>query len=349
LKPPLRFEKEWDDAGTGGDVMFGAFWTPVCESGYRAMGTVVTGGRTSAGRNPPSLTDVTCVRADLTFPAQATTTIWNDKGTGGDVKYQGSFSIRAPVNFQVDRTTAYLTTGTFVTQGQLRSCSGEGCWVAPAQGAHAVMNVLDVDLPMLIDTAQATMFPSLTGYDMPPLVTEPRMTKAMLVPFTAVGVGQAYTTMHDLHWMVSNSPFVRVERVLRWKREFWQYNTGSAEQNTAKTFTKGISITDSNSFWASVGISLTVDAGVEFLGIGGGVSATVSQQFGYELQHSVTEFSEQATTVTMNIPAGKVAAAWQANSEILVKLHNPQTSLFEVVKAIQMPDSLDFVTDDYPD
>jgi len=149
--------------------------------------------------------------------------------------------------------------------------------------------------------------------------------------------------------MVSNSPFVRVERVLRWKREFRQYNSGSAEQNTAKTFTKGISITDSNSFWASVGISLTVDAGVEFLGIGGGVSATVSQQFGYELQHSVTEFSEQATTVTINIPAGKVAAAWQANSEILVKLHNPQTNQLELARTIQMPDSLDFVTDDYPD
>ena len=175
LKPPLRFEKEWDEAGAGGDVMFGAFWTPVCEAGYKAMGTVVTGGRTSAGRNPPPLTDVTCVRADLTFPAQATptavTTIWNDQGTGGDVKYQGSFSMKAPANLQVDTTPSpvYLTTGTFVTQGQLRSCSGEGCWVAPVQGAHPVMNVLAVDLPMLIDTDRAATFPSLTSYDMPPL------------------------------------------------------------------------------------------------------------------------------------------------------------------------------------
>lgn len=56
-----------------------------------------------------------------------------------------------------------------------------------------------------------------------------------------------------------------------------------------------------------------------------------------------------ATTVTINIPAGKVAAAWQANSEILVTLHNPQTNQLERVKTIQMPDSLDFVTDDYPD
>ena len=57
--------------------------------------------------------------------------------------------------------------------------------------------------------------------------------------------------------MVSNSPFVRTERVLRWRREFWQYNTGSLEQNPSKTFKKGITVTDSDSFSTSVGISLT--------------------------------------------------------------------------------------------
>ena len=126
------------------------------------------------------------------------------------------------------------------------------------------MNVLAVDLPMLIDTDRAATFPRLTSYDMPPLVTEPLMAKAMLVPFTAIGLGEAYSKTHDLHWMVSNSPFVRTERVLRWRREFWQYNTGSVEQNPSITFKKGITVTDSDSFSTSVGISLTAGGGVEY-------------------------------------------------------------------------------------
>ncbi len=348
LRPPVRFEKEWDDTGTGGDVLFGAFWTPICEPGYRAMGTVVTGGTTSAGRNPPALADATCVRADLTAPALATTKIWDDEGTGGDVRYQGSFALEASENYAYQTTTAYLTTGTFVTQGQLRSCSTEDCWDAPPLGARAVMNVLAVDLPLLIDAPRAATMPSLTGYDQPPSETEPLMAKAMLVPFTAIGSAESWRS-RGTAWMVNNSPFVRADRVLRWGLEFWQYNSGSERQNPSKTFTKGISVTDSTTLSHTAGISVTAEGGVEFLGTGGRVSATVSYQFGYESQHAVGEFREESTTVTINVPPYKVAAAWQARSEIQVRLHNLTTFLLEPVKTVRMADSLYFVTDDYPD
>jgi Vacuolar protein sorting-associated protein 62/Insecticidal Crystal Toxin, P42 len=342
LDPPTGFTKEWDDTGTGGDVMYGAFWTPVCRTGYVAMGTVVTKGRAT-----PPLSDATCVRKDLTRPAIATSTIWNDKGTGGDVAYQGSFTMEAPENFNFAAITAFLRTGTFVTQGQLRSCTTEGCWTPPT--AHPVMNVLAVELPTLIDTPNAATLPRLTGYDRPAAESEPLMEKALLVPFTAVGSGEAYLKTRGLHWMVSNSPFVRTERVVRWGLEFWQYNSSSVEQNSSKTFTKGISVTDSNTFSVATGISITAEGGVEFMGIGGSVSATVSLQLGYESQHSVNEFREESTTVTLHVPPYKAAAFWREYSDLVVKLHNPVTYMLEPVITLPMADFTAYTNDEYPD
>jgi hypothetical protein len=351
LKPPVGFAKEWDDAGTGGDVMFGAFWTPLCPDGYVAMGTVVTGGSTSAGRNPPPLTDAACIRRDLTVPATATATIWNDEGTGGDVKFQGSFSMAAPSNTIFDETTAYLTTGAFVTRGQLRSCpDGPSCWLLPAPGSHDVMNVLAVDLPMLIDTPQGSWYPRLTDYDPPPVETEPLMAKAMLVPFTAVGFGTDYGA-RTLSWMVNNSPFVRTERLLRWKllEGMHMYNGGSVPQEMSTTITKGVSTEDTTSMSHTAGVEITGEGGVKFLGTGGSISATVSYQFGYQTQTSVAEFYSTEKTVTVTVPPYKSVAAWVASSNILVKVHNLLTRKLESVHNIDMGDSVSHTIDEYPD
>jgi hypothetical protein len=351
LKLPLRYESEWNDAGTGGAVMFGAFWTPICDAGYVAMGTVVTGGSTSAGRNPPPLGDTTCVRNDLTKAAQATALIWKDEGTGGDVKFQGSFSMEAQNNAAINDSTAYLTTGTFVTRGQLRSCPSDprNCWTLPGLGSHAVMNTLAVDLPMLIDTPKGSTIPRLTEYVAPPAETEPVMTKAMLVPFTAIGSGTEYSN-RTRHWMVNNSPFVRTERVLRYKLLQHMYNNTSVAQEMRTTFEKGVTTERSTTMSHTAGISITGEGGVKFLGTGGSISATVSYQFGYQTQTSVAEFYSVQKTVTTTVPPYKAAAAWLASSNIVVKLHNLESSQLEWVTSLDMGDDLDsYQIDEYPD
>lgn len=75
-----------------------------------------------------------------------------------------------------------------------------------------------------------------------------------------------------------------------------------AEQNHRRTFTKGISQDDSTTISHTAGVSLTVESGVQFLGAGGKVSATVSYQFGYASQHSVGQFEEESTQVSINVP-----------------------------------------------
>ena len=96
-------------------------------------------------------------------------------------------------------------------------------------------------------------------------------------------------------------------------------------------------------------MSLTVESGVRFLGSGGKVSATVSYQLGYGSQHSVGEFEEAGTTVGITVLPGTAAAAWRAQSSILVKLHDPSAGELEKLVRLNMVDSLTTVNDDFPD
>jgi hypothetical protein len=176
------------------------------------------------------------------------------------------------------------------------------------------------------------------------------MTKAMLVPFTAVGFGTDYG-IRTLSWMVNNSPFVRTERLLRWKllEGMHMYNTSSVPQEMSTTITKGVSTEDTTTMSHTAGVEITAEGGVKFLGTGGSISATVSYQFGYQTQTSVAELYSSAKTVTVTVVPYKAAAAWVASSNILVKVHNLVTRKLESVHNIDMGDSVSHKIDEYPD
>jgi len=261
------------------------------------------------------------VREDLTAPGVAGNTILQSWAT----------RTAAPANSNYDATTTYLETGTF---------SGPFC---PSP------RVLAVDLPLLVDTPHQMWLPHVTSFlAADSLWREPVLAKAVLVPFTAVLNGSEYATK-GVGWMLENSPFVRVQWLVSWDQVFFAVNTGSVEQNHSRTFTKGISNEASTTISHTAGVSLTAESGVEFLGSGGKISATVSYEFGYQTQHSVGEFAEESTEVSINVPPHKAAAAWREQTKILVKLHHPDAGSFETIVSQPMYDSLSFVTDDYPD
>jgi hypothetical protein len=311
LAAPTSYVREYNDSGSGADID-GSFWTPICPAGYLPMGTVA-----QRGYGAPSLDDVACVREDLTRPGEAAPDfIWIDEETGAN-EWLGTWRITISDMSFHDKT--WLETGTFVGRGSEYSCSGDECWQRPY--SHPVMNVLAVDLPLLVDTPLETWIPQLTGYDQPALATSPLMAKIVLVPFTAL-LGGVDFSQGDIQWLLANSPFVRAERQVYNKLMFHTINSTSLVQENSLEFVSGVSTTNSETFSHTTGISITVESGVEFLGAGGKVSATMSYEFGYETMHSVTSLQEQHITVTIYTPPGKAAACWQQRNVYVVKRHN---------------------------
>jgi hypothetical protein len=317
ITPPLAAPTRYRGIGgfgtTGG--LSTSFSAPECPAGYVPMGCI---------EGYPNPDDATCVREDLTVP-----------GVGGDqFLYYWANRTAAPDNTDYDATTTYLETGAFSV---------------PDPFHQSTRHVLAIELPLLVDTQQRTWLPRVTSFSAADnLYREPLLAKAVLVPFTAVLSGSDYAAK-GVGWMVENSPFVRVERVVRWDQVFFAVNTGSVEQNHSRTFTKGISQDTSTTISHTAGVSLTVESGVSFLGTGGKISATVSYQFGYQTQHSVGQFEEESTTVSINVAPNKAAAAWREQTTIQVMLHHPGDGSFETLVSEPMYDSLSFVTDDYPD
>jgi hypothetical protein len=324
LAEPVGYQLIYNDHGSGAD-MYGSFWRPIPPDGYTALGTVVANNTW----NQPSLSDVVCVRSDLTMIGEATDFIYNDHGTGASM-YLSCWKIDQPAAGPHDH--AYLTTGTFV---------GVGNWTQPS--TDPVMYVLKVDLPTLAEAPYQTFVPKLDGYDTPPEETVPMMAKAMLVPCSIINDG-VYNG--NIGWQVANSPFYRLERQVYYKLLYHNHNQTSEVQTNSVLIRSGITTTESDRIWNETSISISVEAGLSFKAFSGKITATVSHTFGYETQTSVAELQEKEVTSSINTPPGKAAALWQQYNRYILYRHNG-TDLEPVTSWEIGIDS--YVTDQYPD
>jgi hypothetical protein len=312
LAPPVGYTREYIDAGSGANKDL-SVWTPVCPAGYVPMGSVVANDTWAA----PSLDDVTCVREDLTKPGEAAADFtYIDDNTGAS-DWLGTW--RITISDMAFHDNAWLETGTFVGQGSEASCSGSQCYQRPL--SHPVMNVLAVDLPVLVDRPLEAWVPRLTGYEQPTVTSSPLMQKTFLVPFTAL-LGGVDFSQGDIQWLLLHSPMVRVERQVYHKLMFHTINLTSLVQENSLELVSGVTTTNAETFSHTVGVSITVETGAEFLGAGGKVSATMSYQFGYSTMHSVASLQEQHINVTIYTQQGKAAACWQQRNVYVVKRHN---------------------------
>lgn len=319
---PVDYELIYKDVGSGAD-MFGAFWRPVPPSGYVALGTVVSRNNW----NKPSLTDVVCVRKDLTMIGLAGAFVYNDVGTGANM-FLSCWSIDQPVSGPHE--LAYLVTGTFVAVGN---------WTCPS--ANPMINVLKVDLPTLAEAPYQSYVPRLEGYDAPADETVPTLGKAMLVPCSIIN-----DRLHgDIGWKIANSPMYRLERCVYYKLLYHNHNQTSELQTNSFDVTTGVSQSEASRVWSETAISLSVEAGVSIKLVEAKVTATVSRAMGYETETSITEFKEKKVSTSVNIPAGKAGALWQKYTRYVLYRH--VGTAIEPVSVWEFgTDS--YVTDEYP-
>jgi len=323
LAPPTDYTLIYNDAGSGANND-GSFWAPIPPAGYKAMGIVA-----QAGYGKPSLTDVVCVREDLTVPGEAGQFIWDDRNTGANMSL-GTWRIAPPV--AGPHENAYLSTGTFV---------GINSWAPPS--SNPVMNVLNVKLPMLAETPYQQYVPKLNSYDLPPDETVPILAREMLVPCTIVS-DPIYA--NNQMWRISNTPFYRLERQVFYKLLYHNHNQTSVTQSNSYTRKYGVTTEESNAFWNETSVSVTVDAGVSIKAFEGKISTTVSRSFGYSSQTSVSELEQSEFVSGIDVLPGKAVAIWQRYNRFVLKRHNG-TSV-EAVKAWEFGIN-SFVTDEYPD
>lgn len=299
LKHPTDYTWVYHDVGSGANAD-GSFWTPVAPAGYKALGTVA-----QKGWGKPALTDVVCVREDLTVFGKAGTYIWNDAGTGANYNL-GTWNITIPTSGSHE--SAYLAPGTFIGWNQ---------WSPPV--AHDAMNVLKVDLPLLVEAPQQMITPQLTSYTEPGPETAPMMGKAMLVPFSLIN-DSYYASNPNLQ--AANSPFYRLERYIYYKLIYFYNNKTSQTQENSVLIRSGVQTTESESFWNETGVSITAEGGVNIGVFSGSVSTTVSTTFGYETMTSISVLQEKEVTSTIYTAPGKAAALWQQFNKFVLKRHN---------------------------
>lgn len=304
---PVDYALVYTDAGSGADND-GSFWLPLPPSpDYVAMGLVA-----QMGYGKPSLEDVVCVHKDLVVKGKAGAFIWNDDGTGADMDL-GTWQIAVP-----DVGThelIHVAPGTFV---------GWSAWVPPID--HAAMNVLKIPLPVVADAANDSYAPVLPNYSQPRPWSPPSLNKAVLVPFTAINDP---VRGGDIHWIVENSPFYRLERNVYHRLLYHDYNQQSVTLNQPVATKVGVEAAFGQSFSQVTGVSVTATQGVQLLGsfvtLYGLLSGRVSLELGYGTQTEIAELEYKEDTKTLAIPPDKAAAIWQKASGFVLKRHNGTT------------------------
>jgi hypothetical protein len=326
-------------------------WTaePVPPEGYKAMGHVYCTNFTYWCGH---CEEVACIREDLTIPGG----VIDDKDQRPNsiswfydthywyyaldwsycpVEERGIidfWKIFPPDHEYQDPDLAYLNTGTYVSW-----CSDD-----PPEH-HDVMNILKFKLPLLVEAPEQNYTPQLTGYDTPPMYTDPVMSREVLVPCTII---RDLQFEDDIGWQVANSPFYRLERQVFYKRIGFLNNTTSIVQPFDVEIRAGVTTTESEEFRTETAVSIRYDVGVNIDWFSSRVSVTLSQTFGYESIHSISELNEVAYWIPIHAPPHKAVACWQKYTRFVLKRHNG-TSL-ETVK--QWEFGIDsYVTDEYPD
>jgi hypothetical protein len=317
LKPPVDYEYVWDSRGTGADDE-GSFWNPIPPAGYKALGTVA-----QRGYDKPSINDVVCIREDLTV----------DGALGGQFFWRvGTTEFASNLIDPPDagpHDSCYLSTGTF--WGAVVDTSGSG---------QPAVSVLSVILPMMAEAADQSFAPKLTGYDTPPDQTAPLTSREMSVPWSIVN-----DSRFDSLWRYAHSPSYRLERQVYYQLMYHNYNQTSQVQTNSVTLKSGSTTTESETFRTETGIQVSMDLGVSYMIFEAKVSATVSQQLGYEKQTSITELKGKEIFSSINTPPGKAAALWQKYNRFTLKRHNG--TRLEPVRVWEFGiDS--YVTDEYP-
>jgi hypothetical protein len=164
----------------------------------------------------------------------------------------------------------------------------------------------------------------------------------MLIPYTMVD-DEILTPQQS----AEQSPLYLLERQVFYKLIDHFHNTTAINQDSPPLeITSGVETTESETFWNSTGISITASAGIELKGFSASVSTTVTQEFGYSSQSTVTELEKRSRTVTMTTRPNHATAIWQKMTRFVLYRHDG-TDVEPVATWDLGEDS--HVLDEYPD
>ena len=305
------------------DVNYGSLtsWRPIAPQGYVAMGMLLTRGSPA----PTPTEQVACIREDLTIAAALDSAIL----------YLPGDAYIWPISQPLADAHANLylvPNGTFIFVDDGLS----------NPESDPSVKILNVQLPTLPEAPDQNIIPTLTSLDPPVEVTQPMLGRCLLAPFSVIT-----DAVHDIAWKLDNSPTYVVQRETYYKLMYFNYNQTSELQTNSYTIISGITTTESETFRASVGISIGAEVGVALSSIAvAKVTASVSYELGYERMTGISELQQREVTTSINTPPGKAAALWQKFTRFTIHRHLPFG--LETVDSKEVGiDS--YVTDEYPD
>lgn len=288
LAAPVGWDWLWNDSHSR-SRMDGTCWKPVPPKGYTALGAYFKSDHGSApAANDPTV--MVCVRDDLLALMPAAEELWNDSGSG----HHGDLAAWAPKPEppELEEGVMYVSTGTFVTSGSYGSEPKDELNVLylPANSSGKA-----VEPPV----------PAMTGFSRPPNPT-PVPDYEVQVPFTAVNDPGKSTA-----WKIAESPFYTLQRRTRYYCiEFHENHTGSSHMLTYE-LTTGLTKERSKQFEAKVGVTVSAEGGVSFLGSGGKVSASLTTEFGWTSSSAETEMRSETRKLEFEAPAKHAVTLWR--------------------------------------
>ncbi len=318
LAEPVRFEKIWDDAGTGSDCDDCNVWRMVCPDGYVALGDIVSQEGT------PNIGSVRCIKKSAVNASGETVALvtkadyinlagkgeqepqpfWNDKGSEADkdvsvwlTKASGSASVKNQV---------YLSTGTFKANRFHN--------IQPAEDAYAlVLNFPENDIMEKVE--MSTKKVKLKG-NMVPTEEEMRASEIVqdyFVPFFAV---QDPNYKNQLDQFLA-SPYYKIKRNTRYEviDSYEPINTETKQfsvmigRNEESNYSNEIGVT--------LGLSITAGgkAGVPLVAEGEvSVTASVEASYSHSWGGASSKYEERTFMYPQTVTGGCFGVLFQAKS-----------------------------------
>ena len=210
----------------------------------------------------------------------------------------------------------------------------------PAQCTTSLANILLVPAPIL-ENSENNIEPKLTGYTTYDTDTV-KFFSSVRIPFTLIP--EVRDNLGMVNYNVTQSPFYKLQRLERYISLVALDNRQSSTA-TPLTYTaiETFDVTQTDTFSQTIGLSVTVEGGADFLGSGGGWSVTLSTELGWE-QSTATSFGESTgTTIEFTVPPGvfaeilQVETLFQAVNRDGIVVGAPLSAGKNTVKYLQYP------------
>jgi hypothetical protein len=288
LAAPIGYRELWNDSRSGAD-MDGTCWAPVAPEGYTALGAYFQSGH----GNPPPSNDPTvmvCVRNDLVAQVALGEQVWADHGS----HHHGDLSVWWLTAGPVDPNDAmmYATADTFVANPSYK---------APAGPFYA----LYLPIRSTCLTVEPEV-PPMESRTVKPPEPAPQVDHEIEVPFTAI-TDPAKST----NWQIANSPFYVLKRLTNYRCLMFYDNESGRDVSGQWNVSTGVTSEQTSEFAEKVGVTVSAETGVSFLGSGGKISASVTTEFGWSRGSAHSEMVSESSTLSYAVPPQHACTLWK--------------------------------------